>query len=79
MVIQEINKHLRGWRNYFQVGYCRREFRKLDYFVPLRVTQHLQRRSQRGYKLPKGISVYQYLKQLGLVQLSTGGQRARLR
>jgi len=30
---------------------------------------HLNRRSQRRYKLPKGISVYAYLHQLGLVQL----------
>ena len=68
-VIEELNEHRAGWKNYFKVGYCRREFRKLNYFVQCRMVRHLQRRSQRGYKLPKGISVYAYLNQLGLIQL----------
>jgi RNA-directed DNA polymerase len=68
-LIEELNEHLVGWKNYFKVGYCRREFRKINYFVQCRMVRHLQRRSQRGYKLPKGISVYAYLNQLGLIQL----------
>jgi RNA-directed DNA polymerase len=69
LVIEEINEHLVGWKNYFQVGYCRREFRKLNYFVRRRMLRHLQRRSQRGYKLPARVSPYAYLDQLGLIQL----------
>ena len=68
-LIEEINEPLAGWKNYFQVGYCRREFRKLNHFIQDRLVKHLQRRSQRGYKLPNGTSVYAHLHQLGLRQL----------
>jgi RNA-directed DNA polymerase len=68
-LVEELNEHLAGWKNYFKVGYCRREFRKINYFVQCRMSRHLHRRSQRGYKLPKGISVYAYLNQLGVIQL----------
>ena len=69
VVVEELNGHLRGWKNYFKIGYCRREFRKINYFVQRRMIRHLNRRSQRGYQFPKGISVYGYLKQLGIMQL----------
>jgi RNA-directed DNA polymerase len=68
-LVEELNEHLAGWKNYFKVGYCRREFRKINYFVQCRMIRHLNRRSQRGYKLPKGTSVYAYLNQLGVIQL----------
>jgi RNA-directed DNA polymerase len=68
-LVEELNEHLAGWKNYFKVGYCRREFRKINHFVQCRMVRHLNRRSQRGYNLPKGISVYAYLNQLGIVQL----------
>ena len=68
-LVEDLNEHLAGWKNYFKVGYCRREFRKINYFVQCRMVRHLKRRSQRGYKFPKGISVYTYLNQLGIVQL----------
>jgi RNA-directed DNA polymerase len=68
-LVGELNEHLAGWKNYFKVGYCRREFRKINYFVQCRMIKHLHRRSQRGYKLPKGISAYAYLNQLGVIQL----------
>lgn len=68
-LVEELNEHLAGWKNYFKVGYCRREFRKINYFVQCRMVRHLKRRSQRGYKFPKGLSVYGYLNQLGVLQL----------
>lgn len=68
-LVEELNEHLAGWKNYFKVGYCRREFRKINYFVQCRMVRHLNRRSQRGYKLPRGTSVYAYLNQLGVIQL----------
>jgi RNA-directed DNA polymerase len=68
-LVEELNEHLAGWKNYFNVGYCRREFRKINYFVQCRMVRHLNRRSQRGYKLPQGVSVYAYMNQLGIMQL----------
>jgi RNA-directed DNA polymerase len=68
-LVEELNEHLAGWKNYFKVGYCRREFRKINYFVQCRMIRQLHRRSQRGYKLPKGTSVYAYLNHLGVIQL----------
>lgn len=68
-LVEELNEQLLGWKNYFKVGYCRREFRDLNYFIHRRVLRHLRRRSQRGFKFPKGMSVYEYLNQLGVVQL----------
>jgi len=68
-LIEELNEHLGGWKNYFRVGYCRREYRKLNHFIRQRVLKHLKRRSQRGYKIPRGMSAYAHLQQLGLIQL----------
>ena len=68
-LVKEINEQLAGWKNYFQVGYYRREFRKINYYVQCRMVRHLRRRSQRGYKLPKGTSAYAHLQELGLMQL----------
>jgi len=68
-MIEEINEHLRGWKNYFRIGYCRWEFRKHNHYVRRKLLAHLQRRSQRGHKIPEGISTYRYLEQLGLVEL----------
>jgi len=47
-LVEDLNEHLGGWKNYFKVGYCRREFRKINYFVQCRMIRHLNRRSQRG-------------------------------
>jgi RNA-directed DNA polymerase len=68
-LVEEINEHLAGWKNYFKVGYCRREFRKINHFVQCRLIRHLNRRSQRRYHLPEGTSVYAHLNHLGLMQL----------
>jgi hypothetical protein len=68
-LIGEMNEHLAGWKNYFQLGYFRREYRKLNDFIYQRVKRHLRRRSQRGYKIPRGMSVYADLQQLGLQRL----------
>jgi RNA-directed DNA polymerase len=68
-LIEEINTHLQGWKNYFKVGYCRREFRKINRFVQMRTVKHLRRRSQRPLKLSKIKSAYAHLQQLGLKPL----------
>ena len=68
-MIAEINEHLRGWKNYYRIGYCRREFRDVDWAVTQAIRDHLQRRSQRGYRRPKGLSWYRFIRHLGFAPL----------
>jgi RNA-directed DNA polymerase len=68
-MIAEINEHLLGWKNYYRIGYCRREFRDINWAVTQAIRDHLQRRSQRGYRRPKGLSWYKYIRQLGFAPL----------
>ena len=68
-LIGRVNRHLRGWSNYFQLGYPRKAFRRLNHFVRYRLGRHLQRRSQRGWRPRSGVSLYAHLQHLGLVSL----------
>lgn len=68
-LICQINRHLRGWANYFRRGHSRAALRLVNSFVRKRLTRHLQRRSQRPYRPRKGQSFYGRLKQLGLTYL----------
>ena len=65
-MMERVNRHVRGWKNYFSLGHPRREYRQLNWQLQQRLGRHLQRRSQRGYRVPEGISVYAHLQQLGL-------------
>jgi len=68
-LIGRVNRHLRGWSNYFKLGYPRKAFRQLNHFVRYRLGRHLQRRSQRGWRAREGVSLYAHLDHLGLVAL----------
>jgi RNA-directed DNA polymerase len=68
-LIERINEHRRSWGNYFKKGHPRGPFRALNHFTRLRLIKHLKRRSQRGYKKPRGVSWYTHLRDLGLVDL----------
>jgi RNA-directed DNA polymerase len=68
-MIREVNRQLIGWGNYFNYGYPRKAFRKVNSFLELRLIAHLKRRSQRPFRVPKGRSVHDHLKKLGLVNL----------
>lgn len=68
-LVKRINRHLKGWGNYFSIGYPRKARRAINSYVRERLTVHAQRRSQRGCKLPEGNSYYAYLNHLGLVYL----------
>ena len=70
VLIGELNRHLRGWANYFSIGYPSAAYWEIDWYVRGRLIQHLQRRSQRPYRPPEGVSWYQHLEKLGLVRLS---------
>jgi RNA-directed DNA polymerase len=69
-LIGELNRHLIGWANYYSIGYPTGVYWEIDWYVRGRLIQHLQRRSQRPFRPPEGVSWYQHLAQLGLVSLS---------
>ncbi len=69
VMIAEINRHLLGWARYFGYGYPRAAHRQINRFTRERLTRHLQRRSQRPYRPPKGVTWYAQLERLGLVYL----------
>jgi RNA-directed DNA polymerase len=68
-LIGRLNRHLRGWSNYFRLGYPRKSFSDLNHFLRCRLGKHLQRRSQRGWRARQGVSLYAHLQQLGLLAL----------
>jgi RNA-directed DNA polymerase len=68
-LIGRVNRHLRGWSNYFGLGYPRQTFRQVNQFVGFRLGRHLQRRSQRGWRAREGVSLYAHLHRLGLIYL----------
>jgi RNA-directed DNA polymerase len=68
-MISDVNRQLTGWGNYFNYGYPRKAFRKVNSFLELRLIAHLKRRSQRPFRTPKGRTVHKHLKVLGLVNL----------
>ena len=68
-VVEDLNGFLRGWSGYFGFGYPRKAFRDLSNYARKRMVTHLNRRSQRKYHRPKGMSHYQYLQDLGLQRL----------
>jgi RNA-directed DNA polymerase len=68
-LIGQVNRHLRGWANYFKLGYPRKAFRQINRFVRERLARHLRRRSQRGWRAREGVSIGAHLEHLGLVAL----------
>lgn len=68
-LIADINNHLGAWSPYFNFGYPRNAYRKINRYVNQRLTRHLKRRSQRAYRLPEGVTYYSHLKKLGWVPL----------
>jgi len=68
-VVKDLNTFLRGWSNYFEFGYPRKAFRDVCHYARERMVTHLNRRSQRKYHRPKGMSHYQHLQNLGLQRL----------
>ncbi len=68
-LIEEINRHLRGWANYFGEGYPRPAMRQINGYVRERLRHHLHRRSQRPWRPPEGVSHYEQLKRMGLIYL----------
>ncbi len=69
-LIGELNRHLKGWANYFSFGYPTSAYSEIERHVQGRLIQHLRRRSQRPYRPPEGESWLKHLARLGLARLS---------
>ena len=70
VLIGDLNRHLKGWANYFSIGYPAGAYWQLDWYVRGRLMQHLRRRSQRPFQPPQGVSLYRHIQNLGLVLLA---------
>jgi RNA-directed DNA polymerase len=70
ILIGGLNRHLKGWANYFSLGYPTGAYWEIDWFVRGRLIRHLQRRSQRAYRPSKGATWYRHLKRLRLICLA---------
>lgn len=64
-----MNRHLKGWANYFSIGYPRAALREINTYVRDRLVQHLRRRSQRPFRPPEGVTYYEQLQRMGLIYL----------
>jgi RNA-directed DNA polymerase len=64
-MIGDLRRLLRGWQAYFSHGYPRVAFWKVNKFVQDRLLRQLNHRSQRPFRVPKGVSSYTHLQALG--------------
>jgi len=72
-VVDNVNAALNGWLNYFIKGHPAAARWDLVRYAESRIAAHLRRRSQRPYRPPEGISLYQHAHDLGLIGLQAGG------
>ena len=70
VLIGELNRQLKGWANYFSIGYPITAYRQIDWYVRSRLAQHLRRRSQRPFRPPQGTTLLQHIQNLGVVLLA---------
>ena len=68
--IGELNRQVKGWANYFSIGYPITAYRQIDWYVRSRLEQHLRRRSQRPFRPPRGTTLLQHIQNLGVVLLA---------
>ena len=68
--IGDLNRHMRGWANYFSIGYPASAYCEIERHIQGRPILHSQRRSQPPYQPPKGESWLGRLDRLGLKRLS---------
>ncbi len=66
VLIDQLNRHLRGWQAYFSYGYSSQARKQIRKALLDRLKQHVNRRSQRRFKKPQDVSYYAYFKRCGL-------------
>jgi RNA-directed DNA polymerase len=68
-MIEEINRHTTGWKNYFNFGYPSKAMRGINYFILNRLIKHTHRRSQRPMRPNNNQAYTEFFKRLGLNNL----------
>ena len=68
-LIRMLNRVVRGWGRYFGLGYPRKAFRRMNWYVGHRLACYLRHRSQRRCRQLEGASLYASLTKAGLVRL----------
>ena len=77
-LIARLNRQLKGWANYFSMGYPSKAYRNINWHTGYRLANHLKHhRSQRPYKLPEGVSYYEHFQRLGLEILTVKPRDSR--
>jgi RNA-directed DNA polymerase len=69
-LMAELNRHLKGWGNYFSLGRPRGAYGKINNFVLCRLYRHVGRRSQRPFRPPQGKTHTQHFLRMGLKLLT---------
>lgn len=70
VTIKKINQKSRGWKEYFKLGYPRKAYREVNYFMQGLLKKHLKKRSQRKCEIRRnGETFYSAFKRVGLVYL----------
>jgi len=67
-LIRRLNHYLRGWAEYFRLGYPQWMLAKLQNGIEGRLVQSCLRRSQRPMRPPAGLTYRQWFAELGLIQ-----------
>jgi len=71
-LIVRLNRQLKGWANYFSLGYPSDAYRDINWHIGYRLANHLKHHvGQRPYQLPEGMTYYDHFQRLGLKFLST--------
>ncbi len=78
VVLEQVSDTVRGWGNYFNMGYPASAFSKMDWYITHRMWCHLRRRSQRKSHSFGSKQLHAQLTQAGLFRLGTWHSRQRL-
>ena len=75
VVVDRVNKLLKGWGEFYSVGYPSRVFRKVNHYVLKRMARFLNRKSQRYYRLKFADTYYGEMTHYGLYRLAWVDER----
>jgi RNA-directed DNA polymerase len=68
-MVERVNRAIRGWLQYFSKGHPANARWNLVRYAEERIATHLRRRSQRPYRPPEGVNLFQHAHDLGLIEL----------